>query len=727
MTPGLSPGLVPRGLGGASGPTLPQVVAWWSCSSTYGTVTTTSASIPADITTWSNNIGVTVVYSGGVYQVRCTTATSRHFCAETTSPVNTTTDYFNVTMVFTLVGSQRWIRVVRHPEFVDFDLVNKTLGYRSEHSWGRVVSIVAGVVTLEFRMRSAAGNKGFGFEMLQNTFATSPAPNYAGSTSNGIDVTSCTMTQIRASAVTDISSIGGANLAQATVDKQPIYGASDWSLESQFNGHPSLLFRTSTTRVVSLDNTTARVLSLGNGVAPAYAVCGVGSIVGHGPAPCYWSGAGGTIEVPLWVDGTELKATRSNGATTSTKTFGSGLASLLATVRTWAVVSTGTVLELWIGGSYRATITHDAVPSRTMTTFSVAGSYATGTTTESECAVGDLSIYSGLPGSTKEERYGHLSSWLVHIGVQFDEDDVLSVSYLFGDPQQSPGIADSVLTIAEKNARSLSAVYHVGIDVVVGHGDWTEGGLEADWNTYVAAVSLHADMTDAARPYWIGCPGNHDFELADVEASFLAATGRSTFDYSVVVGNLRWIVLVSEESYYSVERVTWLSDQLSAAQAAGQTPIVNWHRTLYACNSLVLGTLWDNGWMLPFVDVCEEAHVPVVFVSHAHCYERTVPMKHGVPETPENGGVAHICVGKAYATFTPTPMPTLVQTISYGARSDTYHAADILAAQQTDWLSNDGRMLVRVLEKSSSFIVTAYRIIDTDTLVQVDEETYSLH
>ena len=152
----------------------------------------------------------------------------------------------------------------------------------------------------------------------------------------------------------------GADAGQGTDDDQPGFGAP-WTL---VNGLAVPMGEDG--RASDLEVTHADVVALGTGDDPQ---CGMMAVVSceAGAQMFRFDGAGGEYQY-LERNVNDLRLVRHDGASTSTKTFGSGLGSLLDTPQLLTLFGTGSrVWSLYIGDTHRADVTADDLSSATMT------------------------------------------------------------------------------------------------------------------------------------------------------------------------------------------------------------------------------------------------------------------------------------------------------------------------------------------------------------------------
>ena len=142
--------------------------------------------------------------------------------------------------------------------------------------------------------------------------------------------------------------------------------------------------------------------------------------------------------------------------------------------------------------------------------------------------------------------------------------------------------------------------------------------------------------------------------------------------FSVTYKNTLFLVLDSEHT--SSAQTSWLQQEL---QAAAANPAIKWrfaffHKPVYPCN---YKSPFDNG--IPWVRELEKHKVDMVFLGHAHCYERTCPMVGGACQT---GGVIYLTTGGGGAGTISVDTSKKAT-----AGTDSYDCAQILLSAKGNW------------------------------------------
>jgi len=378
-----------------------QAALWAPTATGVGAVTTSSGGVPADLSTWPNNLEVTV---GGGNAVKVTTADSRHY-VYVANPTNDIASYCDIDVSACVAqGSQVWVRVWAGTEWCNVNLSTGAQGNKS----GATVTCTSGVVA--FRSVIARDCRVEPLKPALGDDATATPATYVGNVADGFtgDVT---FTQTRAAEVADQSGTG-AHLVQATAADQPLYQASIALLA----GLP-VVYR-EPGRAGYLETTNATVLSVASGDDPAYAVLGIVSFDGNAAALCRWNGAGSILVIPLYRGGASLRSLRIDGTTTSEKTFGVLDASALASPQAVAlIVNSDRSVELWIAGA-GDTVTHDDTASAAMTSFTTSNI----NDPEREQQTADLLLLPGqVPGANAAARYAALRATLAAMSKLYND------------------------------------------------------------------------------------------------------------------------------------------------------------------------------------------------------------------------------------------------------------------------------------------------------------------
>lgn len=379
---------------------------WWSAHPSVGAWTPDNASVPADQSTWDSNLEVTV---GGSNAVKATTNSSRHYCYES-APTATIASYCDIDVSDCVPqGSQVWVRVWAGADYCNVNLSTGAEGNKS----GADVSCTSGVVA--FRSVAARDCRVELLEPALGDDATATPSAYVGSTSDGYtgDVT---FAQPRASAWADLSklptseTLRGADAGQGTDVNQPL---------KEFlsvNGQAPLFSEDG--RASSLVVTHADVLALGSGDDTQCGLIAVAACESGGRL-FRFGGAGGEYQY-LERNVNELRLVRRDGSSSGTRTFGSGLGSLLDSANSIALFGIGSrQWALYIGGTYRATVTMADLASATMISFAPIFTTGTGDVVLAEFAafvdLGSLGTHATIYDALKNQ--GGLAAMAARSGV----------------------------------------------------------------------------------------------------------------------------------------------------------------------------------------------------------------------------------------------------------------------------------------------------------------------
>jgi len=253
--------------------------------------------------------------------------------------------------------------------------------------------------------------------------------------------------------------------------------------------------------------------------------------------------------------------------------------------------------------------------------------------------------------------------------------------FVVGDTRSNP-------STAQLNFQSMALLDPKAV-AVFNSGDITADGEDTQWQAHEQAVNLGSagkirlDLTSFNPSYirYFGVLGNHDIHTSGWLANWnkylsgQQALGHNASDgiyYSVTYGNALFLVLDSEHS--ASPQTTWLQQELTAAAA---NPAIKWrfaffHAPPYPCNYKT-----PNSSAIPWVRELEKHSVDMVFLGHAHTYERTCPMVGGKCQA---GGVMYITSGGGGAE-TVTVDPTKTATVG----GDSYDCSQILKVAKGDW------------------------------------------
>lgn len=215
---------------------------------------------------------------------------------------------------------------------------------------------------------------------------------YDGDGSSGIYVYDPVYTQTRIASIADQSGVG-ADLTQATAANQLLYW--DETVNGEVVPHQEL------GRAAYADSANAALLAALSGDDPAFVMFGIWQSSGTDRIFAAL-GAGSILDVPLRTVGPDLRSNRNDGTTASDQTWGSGLASLFSSEASFAVIAnTDRTRELWVNGTYRATVTMADLASATMTNARFGHA-----TTTCDQRMPALAIYSGqVAGADAAARY----------------------------------------------------------------------------------------------------------------------------------------------------------------------------------------------------------------------------------------------------------------------------------------------------------------------------------
>lgn len=184
-------------------------------------------------------------------------------------------------------------------------------------------------------------------------------------------------------------------------------------------------------------------------------------------------------------------------------------------------------------------------------------------------------------------------------------------------------------------------------------GDLTTMGTDAQLKLHMANLKLasqgkvRADLTDWNPAYirYLAAVGNHetyDFGWHDNWNKYLTgqqglgANSNKGVYFSVTMGNALAVVLDSEHP--STAQTTWLQKLLESSAAKAATwRFVFFHSPVYPCNAKIP---FSAG--VPWVRLFEKHKIDIVFLGHAHTYERTCAMVGGKCKA---GGVIYLTTG----------------------------------------------------------------------------------
>lgn len=327
------------------------VRGWWPVAEEFAVVSVSSASVPADPDMWDNNNEVTVSGSGP-YAVRATVVDDRHYCHES-DPTNDISSYCDIVIVATVAGSQQWVRVWAGTDWANIDLLNGATGDDS----GATLDITVAVGSVTVRFRDSTVARDCRIELLDSDDSDATPGGYAGSTSDGLDITSVSLVQHRSSGVADQSLENDgtpryANLQQADPAKQPLWGRDGWlddiTPPGSLNGRPILVQEAG--RAVYQATAHAEVVGVASGTDPSFALVLLGSLKGSAATSPHWVGN----DLPAVIISTSVRTTR--GA--DTQTYSGVVAADLEDACMIAVVVLGTSRYLYVDDVLKGTATH---------------------------------------------------------------------------------------------------------------------------------------------------------------------------------------------------------------------------------------------------------------------------------------------------------------------------------------------------------------------------------
>ncbi len=383
-------------------------VGWWISNNgvlPYGSVTLDEASVPTDQSTWDSNLEVTV---GGGNAVKATTASSRHYCYES-SPTAVINSWCEIDISGCVAqGSQVWVRVWAGSDWCNVNLSTGAEGNKS----GATVSCAAGVVLF-----ASVAARDCRVELLEPALgddATATPSAYVGSASDGY-TGNVTFAQPRLALIADesLTTLGAARNAHFTQGAdavQPLFYVGFASV----NGLP-VAYRESG-RISYVSCAHADVLSTMSGDDPAYALVGVVKLSGNYSSLLTFYGAGSVREVPLYLLGANVYTKRHDGTTDQDLDMGAH-AGAFASDTTFALLrNADRTCELWVGGVYKNTVTLADLSSASMT--NCYNGYPTLTTQVQYHA--ELALFSGqIPGATAAARYAVLQPMLQAMGARW--------------------------------------------------------------------------------------------------------------------------------------------------------------------------------------------------------------------------------------------------------------------------------------------------------------------
>lgn len=217
--------------------------------------------------------------------------------------------------------------------------------------------------------------------------------------------------------------------------------------------------------------------------------------------------------------------------------------------------------------------------------------------------------------------------------------------FVFGDTRTYP-------TPFKTNIASMVKM-DPGAIALFNTGDITTMGMEAQWKLHVQNINkasggkVRLDLTDwdAAYIRYLAVVGNHDtidFNWHDHWNTYLPGqkglgqNGKGGVYYSVTYKDALFVVLDSDHP--SSAQTAWLEKLLQGAEAGkARWRFAFFHKPVYPCN---YKQPFAAG--VPWVRLFEKHKFHLVFLGHAHTYERTCAMVAGKCKT---GGVVYVTTG----------------------------------------------------------------------------------
>ena len=217
--------------------------------------------------------------------------------------------------------------------------------------------------------------------------------------------------------------------------------------------------------------------------------------------------------------------------------------------------------------------------------------------------------------------------------------------FVFGDTRSGPDTFKTTLSSMVSLDPKATALLNTG--------DLTYDGAEARWQLHMANLKqagkgiIRADLADWKQGYirYLAAVGNHDVANNSWHDNWkkhlsgqqgLGHNSNKGVYYSVTFGNVLVVVLDSEHT--STDQTTWLQTTLESSAAKAATwRFAVFHSPVYPCNNKIP---FSAG--VPWVRLFEKHKVDIVFVGHAHTYERTCAMVGGACKA---GGVIYLTTG----------------------------------------------------------------------------------
>ena len=194
---------------------------------------------------------------------------------------------------------------------------------------------------------------------------------------------------------------------------------------------------------------------------------------------------------------------------------------------------------------------------------------------------------------------------------------------------------------------------------------------------------------------WMTTVGNHEIEAGNGELGYAGYLDRfelpdngvtgAPVTYSFAYGNVGFVALDGNDASYEISRNLdylgsaqdrWLARRLTALRADPDIDfiVVGFHNCMY-CTNLVHGS--DGGNRSRWEPIFDQYGVDLVVNGHNHCYERTHPLRAGVPvvDAPSGGtfdssrGTTYLTAGGAgQAVYPVGGQPLSYVTVEGGVR-----------------------------------------------------------
>jgi hypothetical protein len=184
------------------------------------------------------------------------------------------------------------------------------------------------------------------------------------------------------------------------------------------------------------------------------------------------------------------------------------------------------------------------------------------------------------------------------------------------------------------------------------------------WDAWLAQVQA----STAAAP-WMSTVGNHEMERGNGELGYDGYLARFSLPdngvtaggvtYSFTYGNVGFVALDGNDASFEIDRNRgylgaaqddWLRATLTSLRADRDIDfiVVGFHNCMY-CSNAFHGS--DGGNRRRWEHLFDEAGVDLVVNGHNHCYERTHPVRGGVPVAEAGtGGEVDAAAGTTYLT-----------------------------------------------------------------------------